>query len=84
MTAFQREVTDAEDKLKRLYLLVEDGVTENGRRAVPIDVVEVDDAQIRIKGRKDVLERAVLASRNESMPGSQMSMEWHARRDSNS
>jgi len=29
-----------------------------------IDVTEVDDAQIRIKGSKDVLERAVLASRN--------------------
>jgi hypothetical protein len=28
-----------------------------------IDVIEVDDAQIRIKGSKDVLERAVLASR---------------------
>ena len=28
-----------------------------------IDVIEVDDKQIRIKGSKDELERAVLASR---------------------
>ena len=32
--------------------------------------------QIRIKGSKDVLERAVLASRNGSIPGSQMSTQW--------
>ena len=30
-----------------------------------IDVVEVDDHQIRIKGSKDVLERAVLAGRSD-------------------
>lgn len=41
-----------------------------------IDVIEVDDTQIRIKDSKDVLERAVLASRNGSNPGSQMSTEW--------
>jgi hypothetical protein len=40
-----------------------------------INVVKVDDAQIRIKGSKDVLERAVLASRNGATPGSQMSTE---------
>ena len=144
VTALHREVTDADDKLKRLYRLVEDGMTEmddvlkdrlNSLKAdrdrakaaleraksqsshairidpallqqfgrsmrenitsgsIPfrkaylqslIDVVEVDDAQIRIKGSKDVLERAVLASRNGSNPGSQMSTEWRARRDSNS
>ena len=28
-----------------------------------IDVIEVDDEQVRIKGSKDVLERAVVASR---------------------
>lgn len=28
VTALQREVTDADDKLKRLYRLVEDGMTE--------------------------------------------------------
>jgi site-specific DNA recombinase len=49
-----------------------------------IDVIEVDDTQIRIKGSKDVLETAVLASRNGAIPGSQMSAEWRARRDSNS
>ena len=43
-----------------------------------IDVIEADDTQIRIKGSKDVLERAVLASRNGSIPGSQMSTEWRA------
>ena len=43
-----------------------------------IEVIEVDDTQIRIKGNKDVLERAVLASRNGATPGSQMSTEWRA------
>jgi hypothetical protein len=37
-----------------------------------IDVIEVDDAQIRIKGSKDVLERAVLASRPRAETSSQM------------
>jgi len=50
-----------------------------------IEVIEVDDTQIRIKGSKDVLERAVLASRNGgAAPGSQMSTGWRARGDSNS
>jgi hypothetical protein len=48
-----------------------------------IDVIEVDDTQIRIKGSKDVLERAVLASRNGAIPGSQMSTGWRTRHDSN-
>ena len=121
----QREVTDAEDKLKRLYRLVEDGLTDlddvlkdrlsnlkadrdrakaalEGAKSqiapaihidpalierfgrsmrekftsgtVPfrkaylqslIDVVEVDDHQIRIKGSKEVLERAVLAGQTQ-------------------
>jgi hypothetical protein len=43
-----------------------------------IEVIEVDDTQIRIKGSKDVLERAVLASRNGPIPGSQMSTGWRA------
>ncbi|WP_235940092.1 hypothetical protein [Bradyrhizobium hipponense] len=43
-----------------------------------ISVVEVDDTAVRIKGSKDVLERAVLASRNGTVPGSQMSTEWRA------
>ena len=38
-----------------------------------IDVIEVDDGQIRIKGSKDVLEKAVLASQNEQAECSQMS-----------
>src|SRR6266404_96751 len=134
--ALQREVADAEDRLKRLYRLVEDGVTDLddvlkdrldslkagrdrakaaletaklniapairidpalidrfGRSmrekftagSVPfrkaylqslIDVVEVDDHRIRIKGSKDVLERAVLAGQAASEPGSQMSTRW--------
>jgi len=145
MTCFSllasRAVTEAEEKLKRLYRLVEDGLTDldevlkdrlNTLKAerdrakaalerakehaaspiqidpalierfgrmmrahfstgsVPfwkaylrslIDVIEVDDRQIRIKGRKDLLERAVLASQAGC---SQMSTEWRARRDSNS
>src|SRR5262252_7536021 len=124
ITALQREMTDTEDKLKRLYRLVEDGLTDfdevlkdrlNTLKAdrdrakaalerakehsatqiridpalierfgrtmrenfstgsVPfrkaylrslIDVIEIDDDQIRIKGSKDLLEKAVLASRN--------------------
>jgi hypothetical protein len=40
-----------------------------------IEVIAVDDTQIRIKGSKDALGRAVLASR---IPGSQMSSEWCA------
>ena len=141
--ALQREATDAEDRLKRLYRLVEHGLTDlddvlkdrlNELKAdhdrtrsalevakyqiapairidpavierfgrtmrekfttgsVPfrkaylqslIDVVEVDDHQIRIKGSKDVLERAVLAAQS-AVSGSQMSTRWRARRDSNS
>lgn len=132
--ALQREVSDAEDRLKRLYRLVEDGVTDlddvlkdrldslkagRGRAqaaletakstvapairidpacierfgrimrekfttgSVPfrkaylqslIDVIEVDDRHVRIKGSKDVLERAVLAGESSS----QMSTGWRA------
>ena len=139
----QREVTDAEDRLKRLYRLVEDGMTELddvlkqrlarlkadrdranaaldatksqhgaairidpaliesfGRAmrenlttgSTPfrkaylrslIDVIEVDDAQIRIRGSKDVLERAVLASSSGAEQRSQMSTKWRTRHDSN-
>ena len=142
--ALQREVVDAEDRLKRLYRLVEDGVTDLddvlkdrfeslkadrdrakaaletakshivpqiridpalierfGRDirekfttgSVPfrkaylqslIEFVEVDDHCIRIRGSKDVLERAVLAGQAAGEPGSQMSTGWRARRDSNS
>ena len=49
-----------------------------------IDVIGVDDAQIRINGSNDVLERAVLAGGTGSVGGSQMSTRWRARRDSNS
>lgn len=139
----QREVTDADDKLKRLYRLVEDGMTDlddvlsdrlnalksdrdrakaalemakshaaPGIRIDPalidrfgrtmrenlttgsvpfrkaylrslIDVIEVDDGQIRIKGSKDVLEGAVLAGHAGGDSGSQMSTRWRARQDSN-
>jgi len=142
--ALQREVTEAEDKLKRLYRLVEDGITDlddvlqdrlNNLKAerdrakaaleaakyqiapgiridpalierfghsmrekftigsVPfrkaylqslIDTVELDDHHVRIRGSKEVLERAVLAEQTASEPGSQMSTRWRARRDSNS
>ena len=141
--ALQREVTEAEDKLKRLYRLVEDGITDlddvlqdrlNNLKAerdrakaaleaakyqiapgiridpalierfghsmrekftigsVPfrkaylqslIDTVELDDHHVRIRGSKEVLERAVLAEQTASEPGSQMSTRWRARQDSN-
>ena len=141
--ALQREVTDAEDRLKRLYRLVEDGLTDlddvlkerldrlkadrdRARAALEvtksqqkadiridpalieafgrtmrenltsgstpfrkaylrslIEVIEVDDAQVRIKGSRDVLEKAVLASGSRVEPRSQMSTKWRARHDSN-
>lgn len=36
------------------------------------------NTQIHIKGSKDVLERAVLANQNGTIPGSRMSTEWRA------
>jgi site-specific DNA recombinase len=142
--ALQREVTDAEEKLKRLYRLVEDGITDldevlkdrlntlkadrdQARAAlertkehlspqiridpalierfgrmmqehftsgsVPfrkaylqslITAIEVDDKYVRIKGSKDLIEKAVIASQNGPARCSQMSTTWRARRDSNS
>jgi site-specific DNA recombinase len=143
LMALQKQVADADEKLKRLYHLVEDGMTDlddvlkdrlnalKGERdraiaalerakeqsapdikidpglverfgrtmqdsfsngSIPfrkaylralIEVVEVDDHQIRIKGNKDLLEKAILAQ-NMEPPCSQMSTRWRARRDSNS
>jgi site-specific DNA recombinase len=45
--------------------------------------IEVDDNQIRIRGSKDLLEKAVLASQNGQVGCSQMSTKWRAGRDSN-
>jgi site-specific DNA recombinase len=144
IVCLQREMIEADDKLKRLYRLVEDGLTDldevlkdrlhilksDRDRAkaalerakeysvshiridpalierfgstmrekfstgsVPfrkaylrslIDAVEVDDHQIRIKGNKELLEKAVLASQNAQPWCSQASTRWRARRDSNS
>jgi site-specific DNA recombinase len=143
ITALQREMTDAEDKLKRLYRLVEDGLTDvdevlkdrlNTLKAdrdrakaalerakehsasqiqidpglierfgrtmresfstgsVPfrkaylrslIDVIEIDDHQVRIKGSKELLEKTVLASQHGQSWCSQTSTRWRGRRDSN-
>jgi site-specific DNA recombinase len=139
----QRHMADAEDKLRRLYELVEKGLTDidevlkerldvlkaDRDRAkaalerakddlvapitidpalverfartmrehfstgsVPfrkaylrslIDVIEVDDHQIRIKASRDLLEKAVLAGQNGRFECSQMSTRWRARKDSN-
>src|SRR5580692_9995135 len=49
-----------------------------------IDAVEVDDHQIRIKGNKELLEKAVLATQSGQSWCSQTSTRWRARRDSNS
>jgi site-specific DNA recombinase len=46
-----------------------------------INVIEVDDDQIRIKGSKELLEKAVLASQNGQSECSQMSTRWRARRE---
>ena len=141
--ALQRQVADSDDKLKRLYRLVEEGLTEIdevlkdrlntlkterdraiaalerakeqaspairiepalierfGRTmrenlstgSVPfrktylqalINVIEVDDHHVRIKGSKDVLEKAVLAPQTGDIRCSQMSTKWRAGRDSN-
>ena len=142
MSALQREVVDAEDRLKRLYRLVEDGLDvdevlkerlttlkadrdrakaalERAREqsasqiqinpalierfgrtmrenftagSVPfrkaylrslIDVIEVDDHQVRIKGSKEVLEKAVLASQHRESWCSLTSTRWRTRHDSN-
>lgn len=48
-----------------------------------INVIEVDDSLIRIKGSKDLLEKVVLASQNGPSGCSQMSTRWRAGRDSN-
>ena len=48
-----------------------------------IDSIEVHDDVVRIRGSKDVLEKAIFASQN-GAPCSQMSTNWRARRDSNS
>jgi len=126
-------VTDADEKLKRLYRLIEDGLTapdevltdrlnelkaareqakatleRSKEQAAPhmqidpasiesfgrtmrenfstgsvpfrkaylrslVDVIEVDDHQIRIKGSKELLEKAVLASQNGRSGCSQVS-----------
>ena len=144
IVCLQREMIEADDKLKRLYRLVEDGLTDLdevlkdrlhilkadrdrakaalerakeysvshiridpalierfGRTmrekfstgSVPfrkaylrslIDAVEVDDHQIRIKGNKELLEKAVLATQSGQSWCSQTSTRWRARRDSNS
>jgi site-specific DNA recombinase len=142
ISVLQREVVDAEDRLKRLYRLVEDGLDVDevlkerlttlkadrdrakaalerardqsasqiqidpalierfGRTmrenftagSVPfrkaylrslIDVIEVDDHQVRIKGTKEVLEKAVLASQHRESWCSQTSTRWRTRHDSN-
>ena len=46
-----------------------------------IDAIEVDDRQIRIKGSKDVLEKAVLDSHNSEAGCSQMSTKCRAGRN---
>src|SRR5215470_11358592 len=141
LMALQREVTNAEEKLKRLYRLVENGVTDldevlkdrlntlkadrdrahaaleraKGHLApqiqidpalivrfgrmmqehftagsVPfrkaylqslITIIEVDEHQIRIRGTKDLLEKAVLASQNGPAACSRMSTKWRSLRD---
>jgi len=138
LIALQQEVTGADDKLKRLYRLVEEGLTDldevlkdrlNTLKAdrdrakaalerakehlapqiridpalierfgrtmrenfstgsIPfrkaylqalINVIEVDDHQVRIKGSKELLEKAVLASQNGQPGCSQMSTRWRA------
>jgi site-specific DNA recombinase len=44
-----------------------------------IAVIEVDDSQIRIRGSKDLLEKAVLGGQSRRAEYSQMSTRWRAR-----
>ena len=46
--------------------------------------IEVDHDEVRIKGSKDLLEKAVLAGENGPSGCLQASTRWRARRDSNS
>jgi len=48
-----------------------------------IDVIEVDDNVIRIKGDKDLLEKAILARRTGTDRGSHMSTKWRSLGESN-
>src|SRR5262249_6161742 len=48
-----------------------------------ITAIEVDDAYIRIRGSKDLLEKAVLASQNGPAACSRMSTKWRSEGDSN-
>ena len=52
---------------------------ERDRLAALVDVIEVDDKQIRIRGSKDLLEKAVLASQKPDQDQcSQMSTRWRS------
>jgi hypothetical protein len=46
-----------------------------------IETIEIDDAQVRIRGSKDELEKAVFASQNQPAWYSQASTKWRARRE---
>ena len=48
-----------------------------------IDVIEVDDNVVRIKGDKDLLEKAVLARHSGGSPGSHVSTKWRSLGESN-
>jgi site-specific DNA recombinase len=143
ISELQREITEADDKLKRLYRLVEEGLVEvddvlkdrlnvlkadreRAKSALDraksheglqiridpqlieefgremrgtltdgsiafrkaylqsvIDVIEVDDNVIRIKGDKDLLEKAILARRTGTDRGSHLSTKWRSLGESN-
>ena len=74
VTALQRDVTDADEKLKRLYKLVEDGITE-------LDDV-LKDRLNSLKADRDrakaALERARSHSSQGAVPGSDMSTRWRS------
>ncbi len=89
MQELQPETRITEEKINAFADLMRENVA-NGpipfRRAyirAVVDQVEVDDAEIRIHGRKDVLERLVMA--NGAIPAGVPSFvrKWRARQDSN-
>ncbi len=82
------ETRVTEEKIDAFARLMRDNVTEGPipfRRAYlrsVIDQVEVDDAEIRIHGRRDVLERLVMSGAAAAAVPSFV-RKWRARKDSN-
>lgn len=86
----QPETRITEDKIIAFAALMRENVANGAipfRRAYlrsVIDQVEVDDTEIRIHGRRDVLERLVMGGGATPAGVPSFVRKWRARRDSNS